>query len=208
MSCTSCSRTVERHLDTLEGLIRKEVNHASNSGKFTIDENQLTQAQLIDVINQCHYKVPICDSLEKVTKTKVIPPCPQCKVAGLEVPNTVLRSNLKPVIYKQINLEDEFIICLNPTCSTAYYTAIHYQVVDKNELKRALYFKNDSERKIICYCNNIDLKQIEAAVKVNQLTNWEHVMTHYRTKVIEKCETLNPTGLCCRDLFEEVVKKM
>ncbi len=30
-------------------------------------------------------------------------------------------------------------------------------------------------------------------------------MSHYREKVNEKCEVLNPTGYCCRELVDEVV---
>ena len=208
MSCTSCSRAVELHLDKLDGIINKSVNHTSNSGEFTIDESILTQEQLIHFINQGHYKVEVFESQKKDTNIKHLPSCPLCKVVGSKVPNTVLRSNLKADIYKRIILEDHFIICMNPICSTAYYTTIHHQTIKISDLKRELYFKESSTRNIICYCNNVDTKQINEAVKIHQLTNWESVMSHYRAKVIEKCETLNPTGLCCRDLFEKVVKQI
>ena len=39
MSCSSCSRSVERQVEDLEGLISNEIDFESDSGKFTYDVN-------------------------------------------------------------------------------------------------------------------------------------------------------------------------
>ncbi len=207
MSCSSCSRSVEKQVEHLEGVISKSVNHATDSGQFTIDEAKLSEQELISTINQGHYKVDLPEGIANAN-VKEVPPCPTCGKPGAEVPNTVLRSNLKPNTYKKTILEDDFNICMNPSCNVAYYTTKRNQLIDKSELKRELYFKEGTQRAIICYCNNIDRDQIETVVTQHHITDWDEAMGFYRNKVQEKCEILNPTGLCCRNLFEEVVEEI
>ncbi len=207
MSCSSCSRSVEKQVEQLEGIICKTIDHDSDSGQFTIDENKLSESELISTINKGHYKVDLPEGITSV-HSKDMPQCPACHQLGAEVPNTVLRSNLKPDIYKKTVLEDDFSICMNPTCSVAYYTTQRNQLIDKTELKRELYFKNGTKRKIVCYCNNVDRQQIEEVVTQHNIANWDKAMGFYKTKVQEKCEFLNPTGLCCRELFDEVVMEL
>lgn len=207
MSCSSCSRAVEKQVEHVVGLISKSVDHDSDSGQFTIDESKLSESKLIETINKGHYKVDLPKDIT-TTIAKEMPACPTCNVAGVEVPNTVLRSNLKPDTYKKTVLEDNFNICMNPSCTTAYYTTQRNQVIDKSELKRELYFKNGTEIEIICYCNNVDRQQVEEVVNQHDITGWDEAMAHYRNKVQEKCEILNPTGLCCRNLFDEVVNEI
>jgi copper chaperone CopZ/bacterioferritin-associated ferredoxin len=205
MSCSSCSRYVEKQVEHLPGLVDRHVDHAADSGEFKIDESLLTAQQLIETINKGHYKVDLPAGVALPDEAEEVPACPVCHARGVKVPNTVLKSNLKPATFKTTDLEDDFNICMNPACSIAYYTIGKNQIIDKKELKRELYFKEGSERQIICYCNNVDKKQIEETVNTYHITDWDETMAHYRTKVQEKCEILNPTGLCCRELFEEVV---
>jgi len=207
MSCSSCSRSVEKQVEQLEGIISKTVDHATDSGQFIIDESKLSETKLITTINKGHYKVDLPERIT-TTQNKKIPECPTCHVAGAGVPNTVLRSNLRPETYKKTILEDDFYICMSPSCPSAYYTTQRNQLISKTELKRELYFKNGTEREIICYCNNVDINQVEEVVTKHNITDWDEAMGFYRNKVQEKCEILNPTGLCCRDLFDEVVDEI
>lgn len=208
MSCSSCSRSVENQVENLKGLVEKRVDHDADSGEFIFDENLLSQKELIEAINQGYYKVELPEEINLSHEDKNIPVCPVCKVAGAEVPNTVMRSNLKPDVYKQTILEDDFHICMNPDCSNAYYSTQRNQRIDKSGLKRELYYKEGTEKQIICYCNNVDRDQIEDTVLNHNITDWDVTMERYSNKVQEKCEILNPTGLCCRDLFDEVVDEI
>jgi len=208
MSCSSCSRAVENQVAELAGLVGQTVDHDADQGEFIIDDEVLSQERLIAKINQGHYKVDLPDLSDITYTRKEIPVCPVCNKAGAEVPNTVMRSNLKPDTYKKTILEDDFHICMNPECSNAYYSSQRRQLIDKKELKRELYFKNGTEKEIICYCNNVDKEQIEQTVNDLNMTDWDETMAHYSNKVQEKCEILNPTGLCCRELFDEVVEEI
>ena len=208
MSCSSCSRAVERQVNNIDGLISKTVDFETNSGEFTYDVNKLSYHTLIEKINESHYKVDLEGFESSENSNKTIPPCPACGLIGQMVPNTVFRSILMPQKFNKTNFDDSFQICLTPTCSTAYYSAEKDQVLKLSELKRELWFKAGSNRKIICYCNNVDTDQIEKAYKEFRLEQWNDVMRHFRNKVIEKCEVLNPTGLCCKATFDQFETEM
>ena len=144
-----------------------------------------------------------CSSEKEEASTVLI--CPICSEKGQKVVNTVFKSNLKPDSFKKIDLDVNNYICLNSKCEIAYYN--EKIQININELRRELWFKTSSKRKIICYCNNIDEEQIEEAVNEHNLTTWNEITSHYRKKVIENCENLNPTGHCCRKNFDETVKQ-
>jgi len=204
MTCPSCSATVNRLVDELEGIKSKNINHVTDSGLFEFDENVITEEQIIAKINESHYKVDTDKVI--IENTIEIPKCPICDVSGQLVPNTVFNSNLVAESKPKINLEKQNYICLTPECKIAYYN--DEITINISELKRELWYKNGTKKKIICYCNNIDKSQIKDAVTNHNLTTWEEITSHYRKKVIEKCELLNPTGLCCRNTFSKVVDKI
>jgi copper chaperone CopZ len=207
MTCPSCSASVERLVHDLEGLKSQKVSHETDSGEFVIDENLLTVEELINRINQGHYKVDLPKNENRLPQIE-IPKCPVCKKSGQLVPNSVFKSNLKLESIGKINFEIKNYICLNSSCLIAYYNENDKITIDKSELKRELWFKNGSDMQIICYCNNIDTKQIESAINEYGLTTWEQIVSKYRSKVIEKCETLNPTGYCCREIFDDIVNQI
>ena len=202
MTCPSCSASVERQLNELDGIFDKYINHVTDSGKINFDDTLISEEEIIAKINEGHYKVA---GFENITNAIEIPTCPTCGQSGQLVPNTVFKSNLKPDFFKQIDRTQKYFACMNPTCKTAYYSGDF--TIPFDGLKRELWYKSYSKQKVICYCNNIDREQIKAAVQQQGLKTWEEITGHYRKKPIEKCESLNPTGLCCRDKFDEVVQK-
>lgn len=205
MSCSSCSRAVERQVEDLDGLIKMNIDFASDTGEFTYDVNKLSYHTLIEKINESHYKVDL-EGFDFNSSKKDLPACPSCGKSGQLVPNSVFRSILLAETYNKLNFDDEFQICLNPKCLAAYYSSEKNQVVDISALKRELWYKEGAKRKIICYCNNVDTKQIDKASEYFGLHSWDEVMKHYRKKVIERCEVLNPTGLCCKDTYYDYTK--
>tara|TARA_R110002050_G_scaffold175846_1_gene308687 strand:- start:3647 stop:4312 length:666 start_codon:yes stop_codon:yes gene_type:complete len=207
MSCSSCARTLTKHVENMPGLVSQNVNDKTNSGEFTIDDSLVSAEDLIARINETHYKVDLPESATHLVPGKEKTPCPTCNQSTELVPNTVLRSNVIPEIYKTLDLEAEHNLCINPTCEAAYSSNGKVKV-KANQMKRELYFKDSSTRKIICYCNNVDRDQVTTAVNKNGLTTWEDVMGHYRNKVQEKCEFLHPLGTCCRDEFAEFVEEL
>jgi len=179
----------------------------TRAGSFTFDENKVTEEELIAKINEGHYKVVI-ENTPAFAFEGVVPACPVCGNKGQLVPNTVFNSNVGKQAREKINTEKDNYICMDADCDVAYYNAENDTVVSKSELKRELWYKTGTEKVIACYCNNIDTDMIKEAVVNHGLTSWDDIVGHYRTKVIEKCETLNPSGYCCRSTFDGMVKKI
>ena len=204
MSCGGCSASVEKLVDELKGISERNIDHQTDSGIIKFDENIINKEDIIKKINESHYKVEGFEDVVNENKQE-IPPCPVCHQSGNFVPNTVFKSNLRKEDYSKINFEKKNYICLNPNCSIAYYN--DEITLDQSVLKRELWYKKGVKRKVICYCNNIDEEQIKKAVVDHGLNVWEDIMSLYRNKINERCEILNPTGNCCRDLVAEVVSK-
>ncbi len=202
MTCPSCSASVNRLIEQLDGIRHKEVNHVTDNARIEFDENLISQEAIIAKINEGHYKVV---GQEDVVNEVVVPSCPTCGKKGSLVPHTIFRSMLKPEVSGLIIAGKEHFICLNPACNTAYYNQDIR--IDKAKLRREIWYKKGTKRNIICYCNNIDREQIKDAVQHHGLETWEDITSHYRKKVIEKCELLNPTGHCCRSTFDKVIHK-
>ncbi len=207
MSCSSCSASVERLVDTLDGLESRNISHESDTGTFIFDADILSSEELISKINEGHYKVDI-ENKQIFEIKSIILACPKCGNSGQLVPNTVFRSNIKADSLNKVNTEIDNYICMDTNCDVAYYNEDNDTLILKNELKRELWYKKGSERIIACYCNNIDTEQLKEAVINYNLTDWDDIMNHYRTKVIEKCEKLNPTGFCCRNTFKGLVEEI
>jgi copper chaperone CopZ len=205
MSCPSCSASVENLVEQLRGIVSKHIDYKSGIGKITFSEHIVSEKEIITIINKGHYKVKDNETFYTVKNTSL---CPQCKQQGRLVPNTVFKSNLKSSSLNKIKPNANNYICMNPDCNIAYYNASNNSFIDKSELKRELWFKKGTKRKIICYCNNIDTEMIKNAVKNNYLETWEEITSYYRKKVIEKCEIINPVGICCREQFKKVVAQI
>ena len=202
MTCPTCSAAVNKLVEQLDGIKSKDVNHVTDNAKIEFDGNVISEEEIIAKINEGHYKVV---GQEYLVNQVDVPICPTCGKKGALVPNTIFLSMLKSESSGLIKAEKEHFICLNPDCNTAYYNA--ELSIDKANLKREIWFKKGTKRKIICYCNNIDREQIKDAVQNHGLETWEEITSHYRKKVIEKCDLLNPTGFCCRSTFDKVVNK-
>ncbi len=202
MTCPTCSAAVNKLVDQLDGIQSREVNHVTDDAQIEYDERVISEKEIIAKINEGHYKVT---GHEDIINEIDIPNCPACSKKGALVPNTVFRSNINTEHFNRIDMSVEHFICLNPDCNIAYYN--EGLSIDKSLLKRELWYKKGTKRKIICYCNNIDREQIKDAVQQHNLLTWEEITSHYRKKVIEKCDRLHPTGYCCRNTFNKVVNK-
>jgi len=58
MTCPSCSATVERQLNDLDGILDKYINHVTDTGKINFDDTLISEEEIIAKINEGHYQ---CD---------------------------------------------------------------------------------------------------------------------------------------------------
>lgn len=58
MTCDHCAMTVEKKLDTLEGIVKRKVSYAKKMGEIEFDAERLTKEDVIETINSTkHYIV-------------------------------------------------------------------------------------------------------------------------------------------------------
>ena len=88
------------------------------------------------------------------------------------------------------------------TCTSCNYT------VQNASLSVPGVFEAKADYKTAKATIKFDKSLIKEAIMQHHLSTWEEITSHYRKKVIEKCEHLNPTGYCCRNTFDKVVAKL
>ncbi len=133
--------------------------------------------------------------------------CPNCGSNAKNVPHDVLETIVKKE-YKDQIIDHEYYICEGPDCDTVYIDETKQNKFYLDQLNKPIWFKNNSQPKIACYCNNITYDQVEKAVKEDGLTNWKDIILNYKKKAICMCERLNPTGECCSDNFNKLVNEV
>ncbi len=130
--------------------------------------------------------------------------CPECGEKGKSVPIEAVKNLLQNDL-KQGLKDAEYNICMESSCNVAYFNGDNTFYLE--ELRRPIWFKEDSEPKIACYCNDITYEQVKSAVREHDLTTWAEIVSHYREKRICMCDELNPTGECCSENFYRIVNE-
>ncbi len=133
--------------------------------------------------------------------------CPKCNKLGEKVSNLTVYSLTKKEFKKNINRkgDDQFNICLSPECGIVYYNK-EKNILTK-QLKTPFHLKNDSDIHMVCYCLNINKAEIIDTVHNKKLTGMKDIMKELKSEPPCVCEKNNPTGLCCEDAFNEIIKE-
>lgn len=145
-----------------------------------------------------------CDCAISNPKSDLV--CPKCHNLGEKVSNLTVHSLTKKEFKNDIDKKanDAFNICITPECKMAYYNE-EKNILTK-QLKTQFHLKNDSTVHIICYCLKITKEDIIDAVHNKKLTGMKDIMIALKGKPPCVCEKNNPTGLCCENSFNEVIK--
>ncbi len=141
------------------------------------------------------------------SNSKSTRPCPECDNLGECVSNLTVCSLTKKEFKSDIERKgsDDFNICMTPECKTVYYN--DKRTIKTNELKTPFHVKNDSEMHMVCYCLKIDKNDIIDAVHNRKLTGMKDIMKAIRSEPPCVCEKNNPTGLCCDEAFNDIIKE-
>lgn len=133
--------------------------------------------------------------------------CPECSRLGEKVSNLTVYSLTKKGFKDDIDRKgsDDFNICLSPECKTVYYN--DKKTIKTDQLKTPFHMKNDSEVHMVCYCLNISKADIIDAVHNKKLTGMKDIMKALKSEPPCACEKNNPTGLCCDEAFNEIIKE-
>ena len=100
--------------------------------------------------------------------------------------------------YRNINNEQQWYICSNPSCKISYFNDSEYYKT--NDIKVKIWFKTKSMLAPICYCSNLTRKDIKKAVE-NGCKTIDDVQKFTKKNITGKCKTMNVLGRCCRNVF-------
>ncbi|MDH5465316.1 MAG: hypothetical protein OEW60_06765, partial [Thiovulaceae bacterium] len=133
--------------------------------------------------------------------------CPGCQEFGEQVSNLTVYSLTQKEHKTDIERKgnDHFNICMNPACSTGYYNKT--KQIKTSMLKRDMHFKEDAKEHYVCYCLNITKDQVVDTILKERLTGMKDIMNHIQGPPPCSCEKNNPTGLCCDEIFNDLIKE-
>ncbi len=133
--------------------------------------------------------------------------CPLCMEFGEKISNITVYSLTKKALRGDMTRDgdDGYNICLKPSCKCVYYSK--NRVIKTDELKREFHLKDDSTIYTVCYCLKITKDEIVDAVQNKKLTGMKDIMRDLKGEPPCVCHKNNPTGLCCENEFNDVIKE-
>ena len=134
---------------------------------------------------------------------RIIQICPKCGLPGIKVNDKAVMFNLKTTkgVKNKANLK--WSACINPDCECSYFSkGKEFTMAD---LVKPLFYKDKSENVPICYCSDLTRGEIKDAVKKGCRTISE-VQKFTKKNITGHCETRNPLGKCCKQVFLKTIK--
>lgn len=130
--------------------------------------------------------------------------CPLCKKTGRDISRITVESLINDHFRKHLK-SSRYHICKNPDCDTVYFNRDNNEIYFQRDIKVPVWFKNEINP-IICYCNNVTLKDIINVVAVKKSdVNIEDVIDETGAMTSCHCKTMSPTGECCHDILKIAV---
>lgn len=122
--------------------------------------------------------------------------CPMCRTKGVQIELVTIENHLLDEFKKQINNEDIYKFCKNPSCTVVYFS---YQntIFYKDNLKEKTTLKDDDLDVKTCYCFNITKGDIVDELRRTGDCKVTEVIKAKMKKTGCFCKTSNPQGSCC-----------
>lgn len=141
--------------------------------------------------------------MNKASKNQL--PC-KCQQIGIEVGfDTVF--NLSNNYIRNTIEDGKYYLCLNNECDIAYY-ADKEKYITINQIIKPIWFKNNRDQFVVCYCRDISLNDIIFAVNgIADPININRVVHFLQKDDFEiSCIQNNPTGMSCENLFINAIE--
>lgn len=146
-----------------------------------------------------------CNNDCSTCQTSCGPKCPVCGAAGMHVESITVAH----MANNKVNLDDMYYLCINKKCNVAYFNDKDV-TIPKQDVKVDIWFKENLNKYIICYCHNIKLSECFDAVKhiykdKKDITKQDVISFLNKQDEPENCLLENPTGKSCDRLFENAI---
>ena len=124
--------------------------------------------------------------------------CPNCGQPTLKVKENTVK-NIGISSEKTNQTKAKWQLCINKECETVYVSGDCKLL--KEDIKPSLFFKDSSDNAIVCYCYDISRAEIKYAVEKGCRTKSE-ICKLLNKKKSGSCETTNPIGKSCSEVFK------
>jgi len=135
---------------------------------------------------------------------KLIQICPSCGQPGIRVKEDAVKYNIVNFKRKHKETRTKWNICINPGCESSYFS--FKDLFTTSDLRKPLFFKDSSDDVPICYCSDLTRGEIKDALR-NGCKTIKDVQKYTRKKITGHCETRNPLGKCCRNIFLRTISE-
>ena len=133
---------------------------------------------------------------------EIIQICPLCGFPGIGVNEKAVKFIIIDSKKKMLKENTKWSVCINPNCKGSYFSKeITFKTSDLNS---PLFFKDSSEKVLVCYCSNLTRGEIQNAVK-NGCHTIDDVQDFTNKNITGFCEERNPLGKCCRNVFLKTI---
>jgi len=140
----------------------------------------------------------------KNTPMKGIKICPDCGQPTLKIKENTVK-NLVKSSDKINQTKGKWQLCVDKECETVYISG--ESNLKKDDLKYSLFFKDNTDNAIICYCYDISRAEMKSAVEKGCRTKGD-ICKLFKKKKSGSCETSNPLGKSCSEVFNFELNKI
>jgi hypothetical protein len=107
--------------------------------------------------------------------------------------HTVLHQVRKPWA-RRLSAHD-YYFCSDPDCDVVYFS--HEITLGRSELRQSVGQKSREDRRTICYCFDITLRDICSSRESDKVDSCREYVIEKTRQSECNCETRNPSGRCC-----------
>ena len=130
--------------------------------------------------------------------------CPKCGKTGRAVPRKVFYQHLNAQGILEIFQWKESRVCFTPECEALYYSGPHW--ISHQRCNKPVGFKKSGSPKLYCYCFGYTAEEILKKAGEGREKPILDRIESYLQKGALLCESTNPTGHCCLEMIQELLK--
>ena len=131
--------------------------------------------------------------------------CPRCQAEGRTVGPVTLGAQVLPSRLAELTQHDGWALCASESCDVVYFR--DGEVVVLGETKAVPFHKSTAPTRLVCFCFEHSVAQIEADVIANGTSRIQASIKAECKAGRDDCERKNPQGRCCLGNVGQVVKR-
>ncbi len=130
--------------------------------------------------------------------------CPVCGQPTIKVKNDAVKNaQQKNKDFKAD--KGKWLTCINKECDVIYIQGD--KLIRTGDILQVPFFKDSSAKAIVCSCYGITRGEMKVAVE-NGCTNKSQISKYHKKKKQGSCESNNPLGKSCSNLFQYELNKL